>query len=84
MVGSTPLRGSVPAPRLRGFFPMSDNPAEMSLGNFLAGEGNDPLQAPPSFTRWMQAGAWAVELYEPELRAPAEARPNDNYNGKPQ
>ena len=48
---------------------MSDNPAELSLSNFLASEGGDPLQAPASFTKWMQAGAWAVELYEPELLA---------------
>lgn len=63
---------------------MSDNPAELSLSNFLAGEGRDPLQAPPAFTRWMQAGAWAVELYEPELRAPANARTTITYDGKPQ
>ena len=65
----------------RGFF-MDDNPAELSLSNFLASEGRDPLQAPASFTRWMQAGAWAVELYEPELLSSAEARTNITYNGK--
>ncbi len=63
---------------------MSDNPAELSLSNFLGSEGGDPLQAPPSFTRWMQAGAWAVELYEPELRAPANARTTITYDGKAQ
>jgi glycine C-acetyltransferase len=63
---------------------MSDNPADLSLGNFLAGEGNDPLSAPPSFTRWMQAGAWAVELYEPEMLASADARTAITYDGKPQ
>ena len=63
---------------------MSDNPAEMSLSDFLAGEGRDPLQAPATFTRWMQAGAWAVELYEPELCAPANARTTITYDGKPQ
>jgi 8-amino-7-oxononanoate synthase len=62
---------------------MNDNPAELSLSNFLASEGRDPLQAPPSFTRWMQAGAWAVELYEPELCAPADARTTITYDGKP-
>jgi 8-amino-7-oxononanoate synthase len=62
---------------------MSDNPAELSLSNFLASEGRDPLRAPPSFTRWMQAGAWAVELYEPELCAPADARTTITYDGKP-
>lgn len=63
---------------------MNENPADLSLSNFLAGEGRDPLQAPASFTRWMEAGAWAVELYEPELRAPAEARTTITYNGQPQ
>src|SRR5438552_1286255 len=50
---------------------MNQDPAKLSLSNFLAGESRDPLQAPPSFTAWMQAGAWAVELYEPELLAGA-------------
>ncbi|MEO7166190.1 MAG: aminotransferase class I/II-fold pyridoxal phosphate-dependent enzyme [Chthoniobacterales bacterium] len=63
---------------------MSDNPADLSLSNFLASEGRDPLQAPPSFTRWMEAGAWAVELYEPEMRSAAEARTTITYDGKPQ
>ncbi|HEX4666571.1 MAG TPA: aminotransferase class I/II-fold pyridoxal phosphate-dependent enzyme [Chthoniobacterales bacterium] len=63
---------------------MNDNPADLSLSNFLAGEGGDPLQAPASFTRWMEAGAWAVELYEPEMRAPAEARTTITYGGRPQ
>jgi 8-amino-7-oxononanoate synthase len=63
---------------------MNDNPADLSLSNFLAGEGRDPLQAPASFTRWMEAGAWAVKLYEPELCAPAEARTTITYGGKPQ
>jgi glycine C-acetyltransferase len=66
----------------RGFF-MNENPADLSLSNFLAGESRDPLQAPPSFTRWMEAGAWAVKLYEPELRAAAEPRTIISYNGKP-
>src|SRR5450432_3407951 len=62
---------------------MSGNPADLSLSNFLAGEGRDPLQAPPSFTKWMRAGAWAVELYEPELLATADARTTITYDGKP-
>src|SRR4030095_6604110 len=62
---------------------MNDDPAALSLSNFLAGEGRDPLQAPPRFTKWMQAGAWAVELYEPELLASADARTTISYDGKP-
>src|SRR5437868_12037316 len=60
------------------------DPAKLSLSNFLAGETGDPLQAPPSFTRWMQVGAWAVKLYEPELLASADARTTIEYGGKPQ
>src|SRR6266700_4227167 len=61
---------------------MNEDPAKLSLSNFLAGESRDPLQAPPSFTAWMQAGAWAAELYEPELLAGADARTEINYGGK--
>jgi 8-amino-7-oxononanoate synthase len=63
---------------------MNDDPAKLSLSNFLAGETSDPLQAPPSFTKWMHVGAWAVKLYEPEMLAPAEARTILNYEGQPQ
>src|SRR5256714_3907318 len=59
-------------------------PANLSSSNFLAGESRDPLQAPPSFTAWVQAGAWAVELYEPELLASADARTSIRYDGKSQ
>jgi len=62
---------------------MNEDPAKLSLSNFLAGESNDPLQAPASFTNWMRLGAWAVELYEPELLGTADARTMINYGGKP-
>jgi glycine C-acetyltransferase len=62
---------------------MNQDPAKLSLSNFIAAESRDPLQAPPTFTRWMQAGTWAVELYEPELLASADARTTIDYNGKP-
>ncbi len=62
---------------------MNQDPAKLSLSNFLAGESSDPLQAPASFTNWMRVGAWAVELYEPELLASADARTVINYGGKP-
>jgi 8-amino-7-oxononanoate synthase len=61
---------------------MNDDPAKLSLSNFLAGESSDPLQAPASFTTWMRVGAWAVELYEPELLATADARTTITYGGK--
>src|SRR5438105_10078920 len=63
---------------------MNQDPAKLSLSNFIAVESRDPLEAPPTFTRWMQAGAFAVELYEPELLASADARTTIDYNGKPQ
>lgn len=63
---------------------MNDDPAKLSLSNFLAGETSDPLQAPPSFTKWMHVAAWAAKLYEPEMLAPAEARTTLNYEGQPQ
>jgi 8-amino-7-oxononanoate synthase len=62
---------------------LNENPAKFSLSNFLAGESRDPLQAPPSFTHWMRQGAWAAELYEPELLATADARTTITYDGKP-
>jgi len=62
---------------------MNQDPAKLSLSNFLAGESNDPLQAPASFTNWMRECAWAVELYEPEMLASADARTVINYGGKP-
>ena len=62
---------------------LNENPAKFSLSNFLAGESRDPLQAPPSFTNWMRQGAWAAELYEPELLATADARTTITYDGKP-
>ncbi len=62
---------------------MNDDPAKLSLSNFLAGESDDPLQAPASFTNWMRVGAWAVQLYELELLATADARTVINYGGKP-
>src|SRR5215510_14730809 len=62
---------------------MNVDPAKLSLSNFLAGESDDPLQPPPSFTNWMQLGAWAVELYEPELLSGADARTTINYAEKP-
>ncbi len=63
---------------------MNQDPFKLSLSNFLAaGESNDPLQAPPSFTNWVRESAWAGELYEPELLSTADARTTINYGGKP-
>jgi 8-amino-7-oxononanoate synthase len=62
---------------------MSADPAKFSLSDFIAGETNDPLEPPPTFTHWMRAATWAVELYEPEMLAAADARTTIDYDGKP-
>lgn len=62
----------------------NENPFKLSLGNFLASESNDPLQAPPSFAKWVEANGGARELYEPEMLATADARTTINYDGEPQ
>jgi glycine C-acetyltransferase len=80
LLGNTIRRGIGKRKRVYGL--MNDDPAKLSLSNFLAGESNDPLQAPASFTNWMRVGAWAVQLYEPELLGTADARTVINYGGK--
>src|SRR5205814_9149721 len=62
---------------------MNADPAKLSLSNFLAHETSDPLEAPPGFTHWMRQASFAVELYEPELLASADARTTIDYNGRP-
>src|SRR5438046_10269673 len=63
---------------------MNDDPAKLSLSNFLAGESDDPLEAPASFTNWCRAGALAGQLHEPERVASADPRTVIIYAGKPQ
>src|SRR3954447_20661495 len=62
---------------------MNPDPAKLSLSNFLAHETSDPLEPPPGFTHWMRQATFAVELYEPELLASADARTTLEYEGKP-
>jgi hypothetical protein len=62
---------------------MNQDPAKLSLSNFLAHETSDPLEPPPGFTHWMRQAKFAVELYEPELLASADARTTIDYNGRP-
>ena len=50
---------------------------------FARHETSDPLEAPPGFTHWMRQASFAVELYEPELLASADARTTIDYNGRP-
>src|SRR6187431_1527990 len=58
------------------------DPGRFSLSDFLVGDSKDPLKPPPAFTRWHHVGEWAIELYEPQLLGPAEARTSLNYGGK--
>ena len=58
------------------------DPGRFSLSDFLVGDSKDPLKPPPIFTKWHQAGEWAIELYEPQMTGPAEARTTLNYGGK--
>jgi 8-amino-7-oxononanoate synthase len=55
---------------------------KFGLSDFLVGNSTDPLQPPPVFTEWHHAIEWAVELYEPQLLGPPEARTTLHYGGK--
>jgi glycine C-acetyltransferase len=59
-----------------------EDPAKLNLSDFLVGDSKDPLKPPPAFTQWRQVGAWAVELYEPQLLGAAEARTTIHYGGQ--
>jgi 8-amino-7-oxononanoate synthase len=63
---------------------MNQDPFKLSLSNFLAKETQDPLQAPPTFTKWVRDSGRAGELYEPEMLSTADARTTIEYDGKPQ
>jgi 8-amino-7-oxononanoate synthase len=57
----------------------------LGLGDFVAGERDDPLAPPAGFTEWRQKGAvWAASLFEPDLLASADARTTIRYGGKSQ
>jgi 8-amino-7-oxononanoate synthase len=61
---------------------VENDPGKFSLSDFLVGDSKDPLKPPPAFTRWHEVGEWAIELYEPQLLGPAEARTRLFYDGK--
>jgi glycine C-acetyltransferase len=66
-----------------------DNSADESglrkfgLSDFIVGSSRDPLEPPPVFTEWHREIEWAIELYEPQLLGPPEARTTLHYGGKP-
>jgi 8-amino-7-oxononanoate synthase len=59
--------------------------AVVGLGDFVAGERDDPLAPPEGFTEWRRNGAmFAGSLYEPELLGSADVRTRIEYDGKAQ
>jgi 8-amino-7-oxononanoate synthase len=77
-----PLNPEISAPERDSNSTIENDPGKFSLSDFLVGDSKDPLQPPPIFTKWHQAGEWAIELYEPQMTGPAEARTTLNYGGK--
>ena len=78
-----PLNPETSVPETEDQFAIENDPTKFSLNDFLVGDSKDPLEPPPAFTKWHRAGEWAIELYEPQMLAPAEARTMLNYGGKP-
>lgn len=64
--------------------PDSGFDANLSLGDFLVGDSDDPLTPPAGFTEWRHAGAWEAQLYEPNMLGSADARTQIEYDGKRQ
>src|SRR3954452_23764086 len=77
-----PLNPEILAPEVEATPTIETDPGKFSLSDFLVGDSKDPLKPPPIFTKWHQAGEWAIELYEPQMTGPAEARTTLNYGGK--
>jgi 8-amino-7-oxononanoate synthase len=61
---------------------VENNPNNLSLGDFLVGNSRDPLEPPAGFSQWLRDINLAVELYEPVLLGPADARTTLRYRGK--
>src|SRR3954468_9660928 len=78
-----PLNPDISAPETGTHSTIESDPGKFSLSDFLVGDSKDPLKPPPAFTRWHHVGEWAIELYEPQLLGPAEARTTLYYDGKP-
>lgn len=60
-----------------------DGLRKFGLSDFIVGDSKDPLEPPPVFTEWHREVEWAIELYEPQLLGPPEARTTLHYAGKP-
>ncbi len=46
--------------------------AQFSLADFYFTDTDDPLVPPPEFGQWVKDGAWAFELFEPEMLGAVE------------
>ena len=46
--------------------------AQYSLADFYFTDTDDPLVPPPEFGQWVKDGAWAFELFEPEMLGAVE------------
>ncbi|EDM78110.1 POSSIBLE 8-AMINO-7-OXONONANOATE SYNTHASE BIOF2 (AONS) (8-AMINO-7-KETOPELARGONATE SYNTHASE) [Plesiocystis pacifica SIR-1] len=46
--------------------------AQYSLADFYFTDTDDPMVPPPEFGKWVQDGAWAFELFEPEMLGAVE------------
>ncbi|MEP6810516.1 MAG: aminotransferase class I/II-fold pyridoxal phosphate-dependent enzyme [Chthoniobacterales bacterium] len=64
--------------------PDSDFDAKLSLGDFVVGRSNGPLQPPEGFTEWRAGGAWEAELFEPAMLGSADVRTTIQYDGRAQ
>jgi len=57
----------------------------LGLGDFVAGERDNPLAPPAGFTEWRRNGAvWGASLYEPDMLGSADARTTIQYGGRSQ
>lgn len=57
----------------------------VGLGDFVAGDREEPLAPPDGFTEWRgKEAVWAASLYEPDMLASADARTSIQYGGKSQ
>jgi 7-keto-8-aminopelargonate synthetase-like enzyme len=41
--------------------------AQYSLADFYFTDTSDPLVPPPEFGQWVEAGAWALKMFEPQM-----------------
>ncbi len=52
--------------------PRMSSEAQYSLADFYFTDTEDPLVPPPEFGKWVKDGAWAFELFEPQMLGAVE------------